>query len=171
MPTSRPEIASHELFRPLSQDFFKPYPPYILVNSQEDANSVLSAGCEPGYLLVLNTSSLPGTKSLQSDDIKGFRGRVGIVIWALPFEVDLSIVASQVLESLEVDGTAIGFATAEQSTQWKRACLEWAKAQKTEDAQGGEKDGITIEWSSKDVKGEKWVQWSVVKKAPEWAFC
>ncbi|KDN37140.1 hypothetical protein RSAG8_10349, partial [Rhizoctonia solani AG-8 WAC10335] len=34
-----------------------------------------------------------------------------------------------------------------------------------------EQDGITIEWSGNNVKGDEWVQWSVVKKAPEWAFC
>ncbi|CAE6442458.1 unnamed protein product [Rhizoctonia solani] len=171
MPILRPEITSHELFRTLSQDFFKPYPPYVLVNSQEDAKSVLSAECEPGYLLVLGVSNPPDTKLLTSDEVKGFRGRVGIIICTLPSDGDLSIVADQVLESLEIDGTAIGFATSQQSMQWQQACTEWANTQKTHDGQGQERDSVSIEWTSNDVKGDEWVQWSVVKRAPEWAFC
>jgi len=54
MTAPRPDIISHDTFRPLSHEFFKPYPPYVLVNSREDADPVLSAGCEPGYLLVLD---------------------------------------------------------------------------------------------------------------------
>ncbi|CAE6451809.1 unnamed protein product [Rhizoctonia solani] len=171
MITSHPEPTSHETFRPLSQDFFKSYPPYVLVNSQEDANAVLSAGCEAEYLLVLDADSPPGVKSFKSDEIKEFRGRIGIIIHVLPFDEDLSIVASRLLELLAIDGTAIGFATPEQSIQWNQACFKWAKAQKTVDAQGQEQDGLTLEWSAKDVKGEEWVQWTVIKKAPEWAFC
>ncbi|KAH7335697.1 hypothetical protein B0J17DRAFT_719313 [Rhizoctonia solani] len=171
MTTSRPEPTSHETFRPLSQDFFNSYPPYVLVNSQEDAKSVLSAGCEAGYLLVLDADSPPGVKSFKSDEINEFRGRIGIIIYALPSNEYLSIVASRLLELLAIDGTAIGFANPEQSIQWKEACFEWAKAQKTVDAQGQKQDGLTLEWSAKDVKGKEWVEWTVVKKAPEWAFC
>jgi len=94
-----------------------------------------------------------------------------MVIYALPLDVDLSMVAGWILGLLSIDGTAIGFANPQQSTQWREACLEWAKAQKTEDLQGQEQDSILLEWSAKDVEGDQWVQWSVVKKAPEWAFC
>ncbi|CAE6444394.1 unnamed protein product [Rhizoctonia solani] len=176
MSTSRPEIIFHDAFRPLSHEFFQPYPPYILVNSREDAESVCSAGCEPGYLLILDVQGPSGAKSLKSNDIGEFQGCVGIVIYALPIDVDLSMVASLILGLLSIDGTAIGYATPQQSAQWKEACLKWAKAQKTEGIQGREQDSIeqdsiVLEWSSKDAKGDEWVQWSVTKKAPEWAFC
>ncbi|KAG9079750.1 hypothetical protein FRC06_007512, partial [Ceratobasidium sp. 370] len=54
MASSTPAINSHPNFRALSNDFFKPYPPYVLVDSEADAKSVLGAGCEAGYLLVLD---------------------------------------------------------------------------------------------------------------------
>ncbi|CAE6364947.1 unnamed protein product [Rhizoctonia solani] len=173
MTTLRPEITSHEAFRPLSHEFLDPYPPYVLVNSQEDARSVSSAGCEPGYLLVLETDGPSGSKSLELNKIGDFRGRVGIVIYTLPFEADLAIVAERILDLLAIGGTAIGFANSQQLTQWKQACLERAKGQSASDIQDQSQDAVKLEWADKKVggHGDQWVQWSVIKKAPEWAFC
>ncbi|KAJ1300355.1 hypothetical protein OPQ81_005174 [Rhizoctonia solani] len=171
MTTSHLEVISHERFRILSQRFFEPYPPYVLVNSQEDAKLVVSTGCEPGYVLVLDADGPSGTKALKSNDIGEFRGRVGIVIYTPPLDADLPIVANRILELLEIDGAAIGFATSRQVMQWKQVCMEWAEGQEARDTQGKGQDGTTIEWSTNDVNAGGWIQWSMVKKAPEWAFC
>ncbi|CEL63440.1 hypothetical protein RSOLAG1IB_10763 [Rhizoctonia solani AG-1 IB] len=175
MTTSHPKITAHEAFRRLSDEFSNPYPPYVLVNSEEDAKSVLSAGCEPGYLLILETDDPSSSKSLKLEKIGEFQGRVGIVIYTVPLEADLDLVieADRVLKYLAIGGTAIGFATLQQSAQWKQACFEWAKLQKTSDGQHSTKDGFELEWTDKNVDGhgDQWAQWSLIKKTPEWAFC
>jgi hypothetical protein len=65
----------------------------------------------------------------------------------------------------------IGFASPEESKGWKQACTEWADQEKVKDADGKEQDGVVVEWSQVDGREDGWVAWSLVKKAPEWAFC
>lgn len=171
MASPRSEIRSHPAFRTLSNEFFKPYPPYVLVDSETDASAVLSAGCEPEYLVVLDVTGPPGTKNLKSNNIHEYKERIGILICMLPDDIDLRTVAGQSLTLLATGGTAIGFASPKQADAWRWACTEWAQQQKTQDAQGQEQDAVSLEWSVGDMEVGGWVHWSVVKKAPEWAFC
>ncbi|KAG8735714.1 hypothetical protein FRC10_010231 [Ceratobasidium sp. 414] len=164
MASSTPAIISHPNFRALSNEFFKPYPPYVLVNSEADAKSVLGAGCETGYLLVLDADAPEGTKKISSSNINEYKDRVGIVILTHP-----SSDASQSLSLLSTGGTIIGFASPTVSERWKEACIEWAKREKVLDAAGKEQDGAVLEWDASESDG--WMAWSVIKKAPDWAFC
>jgi hypothetical protein len=185
MSTSRPTITSHRVFHSLSNEFFNPYPPYVLVNSEADAQAVLSTGCESEYLVVLDakyvflmiespnlisnlhSSAPPDTKSLTSDNIEKYKERIGILICTLPSGSDLPTLANHLSTLLATGGTMIGFGSPQQSGEWKQACTEWAAQQKTQDVQGQERDGIALDWSMDDAKDAEWGQWSVVKKAPE----
>ncbi|KAF8695832.1 hypothetical protein RHS03_07879, partial [Rhizoctonia solani] len=173
MTTSHPKITSHQTFRAVSQEFSNPYPPYVLVNSQDDANLVLSAGCELGYLLVLETDGPSGSRILTLNQAGEYRGRIGIIIYTLPTEMDLGAIADQILPLLAIGGTAIGFAPLQQLAPWKEACFAWAKVQETSATQDKSQGGVGLEWADNNASGsgDQWAQWSVVKKAPEWAFC
>ncbi|KAF8598576.1 hypothetical protein BDV93DRAFT_526669 [Ceratobasidium sp. AG-I] len=182
MSSSIPEITTHPSFRSLSNDFFKPYPPYVLVNSESDAAAVLKAGCESGYLVVLDASAPSGTKSLSTNNTQEYKERVGIVAYTLPTDKSneskenvpneaLSALASQLLNLLATGGTMIGFGDSQKSDAWKQACEDWAQREKVRDTEGKEQDGVVVEWSVKEAREDGWVPWSVVKKAPEWAFC
>ncbi|KAG9085639.1 hypothetical protein FS749_004266 [Ceratobasidium sp. UAMH 11750] len=164
MASSTPSITSHPGFRVLSNEFYKPYPPYVLVDSGADTKPVLGAGCEAGYLLVLDADAPEGTKKLSSSNINEYRDRVGILILSqLPPD------PSQSLRLIATGGTMIGFASPLASKRWKEACIEWAKQEKVLDAAGKEQDGVVLEWDASESDG--WVAWSVTKKAPDWAFC
>ena len=65
----------------------------------------------------------------------------------------------------------IGLADSQISDAWKQACEEWAQGEKVRDAEGKEQDGVVVEWSVNEAGENGWVPWSVVKKAPDWAFC
>jgi len=183
MSSSIPEITTHPSFRLLSNDFLKPYPPYVLVDSEADAAAVLTAGCEPGYLVVLDAANaLPGTKTLALNYIKEYKERIGVLVCTLPAKGDaksqdstpsrdLLTLASQSLSLLATSGTMIGFADPKELDVWKQACMEWAQREKVRDVEDREQDGVVLEWSAKDGREDGWLPWSVVKKAPEWAFC
>ncbi|QRV96981.1 hypothetical protein RhiJN_25000 [Ceratobasidium sp. AG-Ba] len=166
--SSLPAIASHPKFRELSNEFFKPYPPYVLVNSESDAKEMLNAGCEASYLVVLDAEAPEGSNQLSSANSSKFKSRIGVLAFTLPSNIS-SLDASHPLDLLSTEGTIIGFAHPDVAEHWKSACIEWANLQKTTDTDGKEADGVKVEWSASNRDG--WVEWSIVKKAPEWAFC
>ncbi|KAG8714563.1 hypothetical protein FRC12_010027 [Ceratobasidium sp. 428] len=168
MTSSTPAITSHPSFRFLSNDFFKPYPPYVLVTSGTDAKSVLDAGCEAEYLIVLDAVAPEGSKKLSSSDVKEYRERIGLLALDLRSIPDISG-ASQVLSLLSTGGTMIGFASPEAFGKWKSVSQEWAQQEKVINDAGKEQDGVILEWNSTEKDG--WTTWSMTKKAPDWAFC
>ncbi|KAG8712954.1 hypothetical protein FRC09_019288 [Ceratobasidium sp. 395] len=168
MTSSIPAITSHPSFRSLSNDFFKPYPPYVLVTSGIDANSILDAGCEAEYLIVLDAIAPEGAKKLLSSDVNEYRERIGLLVLDLGSIPDISD-ASQVLSLLSTGGTMIGFASPEALGEWKNVSQEWAQREKVMDAAGKEQDGVVLEWNLTET--DRWTAWSMTKKAPDWAFC
>ncbi|KAG9125266.1 hypothetical protein FRC07_008335 [Ceratobasidium sp. 392] len=168
MAASTPSITSHPNFRALSNDFFKPYPPYVLVDSEPNAKAILGAGCEAEYLIVLDADAPEDTKKLSSNDTKEYRERIEILVLTLPSDPSSSD-SSRPFSLLSTGGTMIGFASPSVFEKWRNKSEEWASREKVLDAAGKEQDGVVLEWNSSEK--DDWVAWSVTKKAPEWAFC